>query len=135
MPVANCTEVLAAVFQVSIESIATVGRGTFHQAIYADDLNNVFFNTDEFAEQASYFHSSLGRWETYSVLFDDPYTSFGLGPETQLTNIRPQAMVSEDVLKHKPLKGDKFRIHGVDYFVDDSQKDGVGVITIFFRIN
>ncbi len=135
MPPVTITAPVTVTLSVDLGSASVIGRSAFHQLIYVDDMASTFFNVDEFAENVRYYHSSLQAWQTYPALFDDPHTSFSMGPETEVTNVRPQIMLNESTMLHVPLKGDKCTIRGITYYVDDSQKDGVGVTTIFFRIS
>lgn len=135
MPTVNITTPITFSFSTDVGSVSTVGRSPFHQLIYVDDMQNVFFNLNTFAENVLYYHSSLGEWVTYPALFDDPHTSFSIGTDVSATDIRPQIMLNESTLRHRPLKGDRCKVRNINYLVDDSQKDGVGVTTIYFRLN
>jgi len=113
-------------------SIPTVNA--FQNLLYKVDLENVFMNSDEFAEPISYIHSSTGEVTTYAVLFDDPQTSVKLGSGPNFNGLRPQFMISEAELSHRILKRDRCTVRGVDYGIEDFESDGVGVTTVFLRL-
>lgn len=116
---------------------ATVSQPTvneFQAALYRDDLANVFFNTDEFAETVSYYHSFLGTWHSYAILWDDPGASVNLVGDTDFNTLRPQFQIAGSVLAHKILKDDKVRRRGKIYIVDDLMEDGVGTTVVFLRL-
>lgn len=106
----------------------------FQQLLYRDDLANVFFNTNEFSETCSYYHSSLGVWQSYSVLFDDPSADVSLLGDAEFNTNRPQIQASEAVFVHRPLKNDRCRVRGKTYIVEDVVSDGVGVTTVYLRL-
>lgn len=106
----------------------------FQQSIYETDYTNNYLNTAEFGITARYYHSSLKRWETYPVLFDDPHTSFGVGDIIDVSQTKTQILLSEALLKHRVLKGDKCIVKGQTYFVDDDQSDGVGSTVVFLSL-
>jgi hypothetical protein len=106
----------------------------FQDALYRTDLENVFFNTDEFAETVSYYHSYLGTWHSYAIIWDDPGASADLVGDTEFNTLRPQFQISESVLAHRILKQDKMRRRGKTYIVEDFVSDGVGVTTVYLRI-
>jgi hypothetical protein len=106
----------------------------FHNLLYNTDLSDVFFNSQEFAITARYYHKALSSWSVYNVIFDDPHTSFSFGEGIDVSTIRPQFQVRESALRHSILKGDRCMINGKTYFVDDYMQDGVGVITVYLRL-
>ena len=99
-----------------------------------DDLANVFFNVNEFAETVSYYHSSLKEWQSYSAIFDNPHTTARLSGEAEFSTRRPQIQIDESVMLHRPLKNDRVLRRGKTYFVEDVESDGVGVSILYLRI-
>lgn len=120
----------------SVGVIAAVAQtvNEFQNLLYNLDLENVFMNTDEFADAISYIHSSTGDTVSYSVLFDDPSTSVKLGAGPNFNSFRPQFMISEADLLHRILKRDKCTVRGIEYGIEDFESDGVGVTTVFLRL-
>jgi len=115
-----------------VPTVNAIAVSEFEQLLYHDDLENVFFNTDEFAITISYYHSSLNKWTSYAVIFDDPYAAVTLN-QIDFTSIRPQFQVAESKLLHPILKNDRCKIKGVEYRIEDYSQDGVGVTTVYLR--
>lgn len=120
--------------EVGIPSVETPVVSEFEQIIYHDDLENVFFNVEEFAMTISYYHSSLDEWVEYSVIYDDPHASVSLGTAVTFNSLRPQFQISEAELLHPVLKNDRCIVKGKRYRIDDFMSDGVGVTTVYLRI-
>lgn len=106
----------------------------FQRLLYFTDLDDVFMNLEEFAISVNYYHSSLGVWVSYPVMFDDPHASINIGGENEFNTIRPQFQISEARLKHRILKKDRCKINGIEYRVEDFISDGVGISTIYLRM-
>lgn len=109
-------------------------RTDFFAQIYDTDIDSVFFNTAEFGETVSYYHSSIGVWETYKDLFDNPDTSLKFGPTANFKSIKPQVQLQESRLKHGILKQDKIVSRGIMYHVENFISDGVGISTVYMRL-
>lgn len=126
---------------VLISRPATVGGATTTQqsfnpfllSVMETDLQNVFFNGMEFNESVRVYHTSIGAWETYNVNFDDPSTTVDFGADADVSDLKPQFMIPNYVLKAKISKSDKFVIRGVQYTTEDINNDGVGVTTVFMK--
>lgn len=114
-------------------TLTQIGESAFFQTVYRDDLANVFFNLQEFAETGMIYHTDLAAWFTYSVLFDDPKTSMRFGTDADVTELKPQVMVATRALKAPIQKTDRVIVRGVRYQIEDIDSDGVGVTSIFLR--
>lgn len=120
---------------------ATVGGATTTQqsfnpfllSVMETDLQNVFFNGLDFNETIRIYHTALGSWQTYSVNFDDPSTTVDFGADADLSDLKPQFMIPNYVLKAKISKADKYTVRGAQYVTEDINNDGVGVTTVFMR--
>jgi predicted RNA binding protein with dsRBD fold (UPF0201 family) len=106
----------------------------FHDLLYRHDMQNVFFNTMEFAISASYYHGSIDKTETYSIIFDDPHASVKAGNDGEFNSLRPQFQIPNYILRHQIMKSDRVTIRGKKYFVDDFIGDGVGGTTVYLRL-
>lgn len=108
-------------------------RSAFREAVYSSDLSSVFFNLSEFAEAAMIYHSVIGAWRSYSVLFDDPKTTMRFGGNVEVTELRPQVMIADAMLAAAVSKADRVLVRGVTYLVEDVDADGVGVTTLYLK--
>jgi len=98
--------------------------------IMEEDLENTFFNDQEFAEDANYTHKT-GNVTVYKCLYDDPTTNISASSDVEVTLLRPQVMVREKQLQKPVSKGDRLTVRGIRYAVDDYISNGVGILTIF----
>ena len=105
----------------------------FLNTVMYDDMQNVFFANSEFRESCLVYHSLLETWVTYNVMFDDPSTTIDFGSDADLSDLKPQVMISTFELSAKINKDDKVKIRGTQYIVEDVNNDGVGVTTVFLR--
>lgn len=83
------------------------------------DLDNVFFNTDEFGSSATYTHG--GTPATVKGIFDNEYVSIQ-GVES-LAPVFRTATASVPSAEH----GDTLVIDGTTYYIIGIQPDGTGV--------
>jgi hypothetical protein len=99
-----------------------------------EDLSDVFFDTDEFAEptNCAYTHFKTGNVEYYPVIFDDPSQNVNFGSESDVTALKPIARIPFHLLKNFPDKRDIITIRGIDYTIDELDSDGVG--TVIFNL-
>ena len=103
------------------------------QSNMVNDLDNVFFNTDEFAEYSSiqYTHSKSGITETYKAIYDDPTQDIKAGSNTEIIALKPQIQMPLPYMKEEPNINDVLVVRGIRYSIDSYESDGVGVITIY----
>ena len=136
MAIAISTPKVSSASQVYVPGVNVPTVSDFETQLYNADLEEVFFNQDEFASKTKvlYYHSSLGVWETYADIFDDPHTSNQLPGDAEFSTLRPQIQLIESKLKHRILKQDRCLRRGRNYFVDDFESDGVGVTTVYLRL-
>lgn len=106
----------------------------FFRAIYNTDIANVFFNTFEFGEICSVYHSTKGQWINYETLYDDPHISGSVMSEADFNTFRPQVQLREGGLLQPIQKTDRVKVRGVVHIVDDVVSDGVGVSTVYLRV-
>lgn len=114
-------------------SITLNSFNDFQKQLLEDDLENVFFNEDEFAEAVNYYHSAIGKYRTYFPIYDKPSTSLNIAEEEAHMR-KPQLQLRANGLLHKVLKGDRVVVKGKTYFVENYDNPGLGVITIFLRL-
>lgn len=80
-----------------------------------DDLNDNFFNLDEFAEEIIY-RPSAGPEVTIQGLFDFPSTSVASESEVDVIDNRPHMTIKESDIPGGKLKStDRFIIRGIEY--------------------
>ena len=97
-----------------------------------EDLDNVIFNTDEFAEDITYSPSG-GSPYSLKGIFDHEYED--INPETNeaIVSEQPNVQVDENKLQAEPKPNDEVTIRSVVYKVIKSEKNGVGVTRILLH--
>jgi hypothetical protein len=120
---------------VGTAEVLSIALNDFQQLLYVDDMAGVFFNEDTDTISINYYHSSLGRWVPYTVIYDDPHTSANIGAGYEFNTLRPQFQVPESILSHRILKKDRCVLKGVEYRIDDFISDGVGITTVYLRLS
>jgi hypothetical protein len=99
-----------------------------------NDLNNIFFNSQEFAVSARYIHRlNTQTPQIYAVIFDDPHATMKAG-DGEYSSIRPQFQIAQHKLKYAISKKDEVTICGIKYIVDEYMTDGVGVVTVYLNV-
>lgn len=101
------------------------------QTQMVDDLENVFFNTTEFANTVLYTHKGSGITKTYREIFDKPSQEIKPGSNSLIIGMKPQIMLSTAHMIHEPSSRDTVLVNGIAYNVDSFEDDGVGVVTIY----
>lgn len=96
------------------------------------DLNNTFFNTDEFAVTVQYEHQS-GKTTSYRGIFDNEYASVNPGTMVPTISTNPQLTIMESSCITKCRQGDVVYIKGVHYIVITVEPDGVGCVTLMLQ--
>lgn len=114
-------------------SVAIVVQNDFLKRIYGQDLTNIFFNSNHFAESVQYTHVSFGRVATYKGLYDDPHSSRNFGAGADYDGIVPQVQLIESALSFPVRKNDLLTIRGQRFIVESEEPDGVGVTTLRLR--
>lgn len=128
---ANMTGITRTRYIGTTEAVS-VALSTF-QAYLRSDLEDVFFNTTEFATSCSYSHYQ-GTTETYSLISDDPTQEISPGSKTEIMMQKPFIKLP----KHVMVKGlnlkDTILYKGITYKIDSYEDDGVGVLTIHLAV-
>lgn len=88
------------------------------------DLSDVFFNSAEFADTATYVLTSA----TFSVIFDAPYVGI-VGPAGEIQSSGPQATAKSADVDDYAI-GDEILISGVYYKIAGMEPDGTGLTRI-----
>jgi hypothetical protein len=104
--------------------------GSF-KADLASDMADVFFNTDDFADVATYNPAS-GASYSVNGIFDAAYKSVDPNSGATVSTEQPIfTMAAADVRSGRPIQGDTITIAEIEYKIRDPQPDGKGLITLF----
>jgi hypothetical protein len=98
----------------------------------ADDLENVFFNKDEFAEEWTY-HPFGGVDYPITPIFDNEYQSVGPGGSVEINSTNPNIRLRESELHAAPGPKDEVTGRGIRYSLTTPEPDGVGTILFTLR--
>ena len=124
------------VYPVSIPSAESFGQPTVVQFLLNEqqaqaeiDLEEVFFNDEEFAEDMIWHHTD-GTSQNLKGIFDHEFLL--VDPETQVSVMSRNPLFSVQTKKvlPRPAKGDYVVIRGREYEVIEWQPDGVGVSVV-----
>ena len=74
-----------------------------------------------------------GSTQAIDVLFDDPTTTYNFQNPAEFNTVRPQIMVQESLLPDVIYHNMKIKVKGIQYFVEDYESNGVGVLTVYMR--
>lgn len=96
------------------------------------DLQNVFFNEDDFAIDAVYYPSIGGSYHI-KVIFDSAYESVNVEGTIPIASTAPVLRVREADINPAPAPGDVVLIKSVRYGVIEPEPDGHGVLKL--RLN
>lgn len=107
--------------------------GNLHDTLAAD-LQNVFFNPNDFGEVAIYFPKS-GPNYNINTIFEEAYQDVNLNGEIDISSTHPMAWVYDVNIVGGPHKGDQIQIRGNMYTIKDNQPDGVGVMALWLFKN
>lgn len=97
------------------------------------DLENTFFNINDFAEKIpiQYTHARSGNTESYKGIYDNPSQDIRAGSQTEIINAKPQVQFANYQMKQFPTMDDTLKVRGIRYNIDSYEIDGVGVVTIY----
>jgi len=105
-----------------------VGIGVFRQCM-EDDLEDIIFNEDEFAEPVQYTHVT-GEEREYIAIVDDPNYSSNVGTNIDISTREMCIRLQESKLARRPNNKDVVIVRGISYNIIDPDPDGVGTITL-----
>lgn len=109
---------------------AEVVAYTDFQTQLNSDLENVFFNSAEFAiNTVSYTHYGNGEVKVYTVIPDNPTQELTPGIKSSITSHKPFIKIPTHLLIQEPDPNDQIVWKGVRYFIESTEDDGVGVTT------
>lgn len=98
------------------------------------DINSVFINENEFAEEIIIKPANSDPDYVYSGIFDSAYELVNIDTEADISSINPVVQVKENDLPQQIVQEDIISIRGVDYIVTDTQSDGVGIMLIILNL-
>jgi hypothetical protein len=90
------------------------------------DLQDVFFNTEEFARTIIYKYAN-GRQQSLDVIFDEEGTSLNIEATAPVLIDEPMFQCSSDDLVYRTGKGDTVRVGNRWFEVMEVNPNGVGV--------
>lgn len=94
------------------------------------DLGTVFFNTNDFAQAATYTPAT-GSAYGIKVLFDPEYQEVKVDDNMSVQSTKPHARVQQSALLAVPAPADRVTIDGVQYRIKEAKPDGHGVMDLF----
>ena len=92
--------------------------------IIDNDLDAVYFNTDDFAKDATWTPDG-GSATAIKVIFDDEYTGTNIGTG-EIDNADPMVRIKSSTVS-AVSQGDTIIVDTVTYYVKSVQPDGTGV--------
>lgn len=103
-----------------------------------DDLDNVFFNNNEFSENATFTATGGSPVPfTVKVIFDNEFSDPQPDTDQPLISRQPMVRVDEAVflaaLTREPIDGDQINFRSTDYKVVDFRPDGVGTAILILH--
>jgi hypothetical protein len=112
-------------------TVAVISRDTFKDGLL-DDLDNVFHNTAEFAEEVVYFYRS-GESHTLAAVFDEEHSQMDLDTGAPVIASEPTFHCPTRQFTKEPGKGDSVRIRNREFQVISVEPDGTGVTVVVLR--
>jgi hypothetical protein len=109
-------------------SLTVVELDPFKRTI-ASDVSDVFLNTGEFGEVATYEFAD-GHVQTLDGIYDEEASSVDIGTETEVIQTGPQFVADSDKFEHKPGKSDSVIIRNRTFVVKEVHPDGTGVTVL-----
>jgi len=101
-------------------------------ALDLDGDLDVFFNTDEFANQATYTPKG-GVARPITVIFDDAFLNVQGLVDVGVSSTNPVARAKTADLLNGGSAGETLVINAVTYTIRDKQPDGTGVTLLEFK--
>lgn len=93
---------------------------------FETDLEEQFFNTDEFAVTASYLYKD-GNSQVLKGIFDNEFMMVDVEAGAEIQSAHPVFWIQSSDLKKAPDRGDELTIEGIIYKVITGEPDGTGV--------
>lgn len=100
-----------------------------------DDIDNMFLADGEFAIPGIYVDIDSNSYTIYGI-FDDSYVLSQPGSEVGVQSVGPvfKCKLSDiESVSSSVRKGDKILINGINYSIQDSQPDGVGLTILTLK--
>lgn len=111
-----------------IPILVTFARTDFISQLY-DDLDNVFYNTGEFAETITYRFRS-GESQQIAAIFDEEHSSIDIATEAPVIISEPLFHAHADKFLFRPDRGDSVVIRNREFNVKEAHPDGTGLMVI-----
>ncbi len=109
-------------------TLTVVVLDTFKRTV-AREVSDVFLNTGEFAEVATYEFAD-GHVQTLDGIFDEEETSVDIGSEVDIMQSGPQFVVDTDKFERNPGLSDSVIIRNRTFNVKEVHPDGTGVTVL-----
>lgn len=95
----------------------------------ANDLENVFFNIDDFAVLCTYSPVGGTSYPVH-VIFDKAFSSVNMEGTIPVASTSPMAKLRESELQAAPAPGDMLIISGNSYRILEPEPDGHGIMVL-----
>lgn len=94
------------------------------------DLENIFFNSNEFAvNTVSYTHYGSGEVKIYNIIPDNPTRELTPGIKSEITSHKPFIRIPTHLLSQTPDSNDEIVWKSIKYYIESTEDDGVGITT------
>lgn len=111
--------------------VTLLTRSAFEEQLDTD-IENVFYNTDEFARAIMYQYAS-GATQQLDVIFDEESSSIDMATEAPVIVSEPMFHCGTRDFQHTPGKGDRCRIKERWFYVKEVHPDSTGVTVVTLR--
>jgi|GEM_PF-3215475 len=116
---------------VQTPTVTTIERNDF-QKMLEQDMDELFFNTDEFAINITYHHSRDNTSQTIPALFDNDFDTIGMdGLEVMAGH--PRILIKAKSIHPQPVEGDQVIVEGLRYNVFGVPGTNLGMTEIYLK--
>lgn len=112
--------------------VALISRDTFKRLLDSE-LDSVFYNTAEFAEDIIYQYRRDNTSQTISVIFDEETQAMSMDTGAPVLAEEPQFHCHSRRFQQTPRKDDRVVIRNRQFIVVDILPDGTGVVVVHLR--
>ena len=98
------------------------------------DIEEVFLNNEEFAEDGTY-HFKSGATKIISGIFDRDYLSVDPDTGAEVQSRNPKFAVASRDINEVPTPDDYIIIRGVNYRIIEVHPDGTGITDLILQHN
>jgi len=116
---------------IGVPTVLVQTKSPFEQQL-EDDLEGVFYNTDEFARVILYEYAN-GTQQQLNVIFDEEGSSIDIDTEVPVMVTEPQFHCNSNDFTKVPGKGDRCMVGNRWFYIKEIHPDGTGVTVVTLR--